>query len=78
MTTNTKIIFAFGVGLASAISLRKAYKAGKEALSEHDKKVWDQATERCVDNFITAVVTCRELTIESKHNGSARVRIITD
>ena len=78
MTTNTKIIFAFGVGLASAIGLRKAYKAGKEALSEHDKKVWDQATERCVDNFITAVVTCRELTIESKHNGSARVRIITD
>ena len=77
MKTKTKIMLIFGVGFAGVIAARELYKAGKEALSEHDKKVWDQATERCVDNFITAVVTCRELTIESKHNGSARVRIIT-
>ena len=78
MKTKTKIMLIFGTGVTGAIAARELYKAAKQALADHDKKLWSEATECCVDNFITAVVTCRELTIESKHNGSARVRIVTD
>ena len=55
-----------------------AYAGIRRAYVRHFNKVKNDAIEKTVDDFITAVVTCRTVTIESKHNGRATVKLVVD
>lgn len=78
MNKNKKL----GAGLIVVGGLIFAGKVGynrlNKAFIKHCKKVESDAIDKTVDSFVTAVVTCKELTIESKHHGSAKVRLVVD
>ena len=55
-----------------------AYAGFRKAYRDHFNKVKNDAIEKTVDDFVTAVVTCRTITIESKHHGKATVQLVID
>lgn len=65
------VLAALYVGDGLCYGIRKAY-------ANHIKQVKNDAIEKTVDDFVTAVVTCRTVTIESKHHGKATVQLIPD
>lgn len=67
------------VGILAALYIADAAYAGfRKAYRDHFNKVKNDAIEKTVDDFVTAVVTCKTVTIESKHHGKATVTIVTD
>lgn len=62
-------VFRFGI---------KAHDAIETALQKMVKEKQEEAVDKVVDDFVTAAVTCRQFTIDSKHNGRATVRIVVD
>jgi len=78
MKTVTKI----GIGLIATYSVvrivLKACDRIESALQTVVKEKQEEAVDKLVDEFVTAAVTCRQFTIESKHNGKATVRLVTD
>ena len=77
MKSRTKLGVAIGV-LAALYIADGVYAGFRKAYRDHFNKVKNDAIEKTVYDFVTAVVTCRTVTIESKHNGKATVRIVTD
>ena len=77
MKSRTKLGVVVGV-LAALYIADGAYAGFRKAYRDHFNKVRNEAIEKTVDDFVTAVVTCRTVTIESKHNGKATVTIVTD
>ena len=67
------------VGVLAALYIADgAYAGFRKAYRDHFNKVRNEAVEKTVDNFVTAVVTCRTVTIESKHHGNVTVTMVTD
>lgn len=77
MKSRSKLGIAVGV-LAALYIADGAYAGFRKAYRDHFNKVRNDAIEKTVDDFVTAVVTCRTVTIESKHNGKATVTIVTN
>lgn len=77
MKSRTKLGIAVGV-LAALYIADGAYAGFRKAYRDHFNKVRNEAIEKTVDDFVTAVVTCRTVTIESKHHGKATVTIVTN
>lgn len=75
MKTKTKLGVAVGV-LAALYIADAAYAGFRRAYVNHFNKVKNDAIEKTVDDFVTAVVTCRTITIESKHHGRATVQLV--
>ena len=77
MKSRTKLGVAVGV-LAALYLADGVYAGFRKAYRDHFNKVRNEAIEKTVDDFVTAVVTCKTVTIESKHHGKATVTIVTD
>jgi hypothetical protein len=77
MKSRSKLGVAVGV-LAALYIADGAYAGFRKAYRDHFVKVKNDAIEKTVDDFVTAVVTCKTVTIESKHHGRATVQLVTD
>lgn len=63
------VLAAFYVGDGLYHYIRKAYV-------NRLIQVQNDAIDKTVDDFVTAVVTCRTVTIKSKHHGQATIKLI--
>lgn len=57
---------------------KHVYNGCRKALAEYANDIQRETIDKTVDDFVKAVVTCRQVTIESKHNGKATVRLVID
>ena len=78
MKTVTKIGIGLIVPYSVVNTVLKACDRIESAFQTVVKEKQEEAVEKTVDDFVKAVVTCRQVTIESKHNGCATVRLVVD
>ena len=78
MNKNKKLVVGLVVIGALAWTGKHVYNGCRKALAEYAKDIQQETIEKTVDDFVKAVVTCRQITIESKHNGCATVRLVVD
>lgn len=78
MTKREKIVVGLMVTVGVLRFGIKACDAIETALQKMVEQKQEEAVDKVVDDFVTAAVTCRQFTIDSKHNGRATVRIVVD
>ena len=78
MNKNKKLVVGLVVIGTLAWTGKHVYNGCRKVLVEYAKDIQQETIDKTVDDFVKAVVTCRQVTIESKHNGKATVRLVID
>lgn len=78
MSKNKQLVAGLIVVGGLLVATKKTYDYRKKLYEKYEKDIQQKAVDKTVDDFVKAVVTCRQLTIESKHNGCATVRLVVD